>query len=87
MKILVYSERMAAHKDIGWHRAGSHIGYYSNGLRRSDKGGVARTFYTQTFSYTFEYPNDTVYFAYSYPYTYTDMIEDLNRILTDPIKS
>ena len=63
------------------------IGYYSNGLRRSDKWGVARTFYTQTFSYTFEYPNDTVYFAYSYPYTYTDMIEDLNRILTDPIKS
>ena len=39
MKILVYSERMAAAKDIGWHRAGSLIGYYNNGLRRSDKGG------------------------------------------------
>jgi len=40
MKVLVYSERMAAHKDIGWHRAGTNIGYYSNGLRRSEKGGI-----------------------------------------------
>ena len=28
MKILVYSERFAAHKDIGWHRGGSKISYY-----------------------------------------------------------
>jgi len=87
MKVLVYSEKMAVHKDIGWYRAGTNIGYYSNGLRRSDKGGVQRTYYTHTFSYQFEYPNDTVYFAYSYPYTYTDMLDDLNRIFADPIKT
>jgi len=28
MKILVYSEKMAALKDIGWHRAGTKISYY-----------------------------------------------------------
>ena len=28
MKILVYSERHAAQKDIGWHRAGTKINYY-----------------------------------------------------------
>ena len=28
MKILVYSEKMAAHKDIGWHRSGTKIAYY-----------------------------------------------------------
>ena len=87
MKILVYSERMAAHKDIGWHRDGINIGYYGNGLKRSEKGGVARTYFTHTFSYNFQYQHDTVYFAYSYPYTYTDMIEDLNRIMADPIKA
>lgn len=28
MKILVYSERIAALKDIGWHRGGTKISYY-----------------------------------------------------------
>jgi hypothetical protein len=87
MKILIYSEKMAAQKDIGWHRGGTNVGYYSNGLSRSDRGGFSKTYYTQTFTYEFEYPDDTVYFAYSYPYTYTDMTDDLNRIMGDPIKS
>lgn len=39
MKILVYSDRMFEEKEIGWHRAGQQIGYYANGLKRSDKGG------------------------------------------------
>ena len=85
MKILVYSERMASHKDVGWHRAGTKIGYYNNGLRRSDK--ATRSYYTHTFTYNFEYAKDNVYFAYSYPYTYTDCVEDLNKITNDPAKS
>jgi hypothetical protein len=28
MKILVYSEKKAAARDIGWHRAGTKIFYY-----------------------------------------------------------
>ena len=28
MKILIYSEKMAASKDIGWHRGGTKISYY-----------------------------------------------------------
>lgn len=28
MKILIYSEKMAAHRDIGWHRGGTKISYY-----------------------------------------------------------
>ena len=83
MKILVYSERMASHKDVGWHRAGTKIGYYNNGLRRSEKQTNGRSYYTHTFTYNYEYHNDTVYFAYSYPYTYTDMVEDLNKISND----
>lgn len=86
MKILVYSEKMAYNRDIGWFRAGQKIGYYANGLFRSEKSGNARSYYTHTFTFNYEYLDDTVYFAYSYPYTYTDMVEDLNRITDDPKK-
>lgn len=85
MQVLVYSERLASHKDVGWHRAGTKIGYYCNGLRQSEK--QSRLCYTHTFTYNFEYSQDTVYFAYSYPYTYTDCMEDLNKISNDPVKS
>lgn len=86
MKILVYSEKMAQNRDIGWHRAGTKIGYYANGLFRSEKSGNSRSYYTHTFTYNFEYADDTVYFAYNYPYTYTDLVEDLNRLMSDPLK-
>ena len=70
MKILVYSEKTASQKDVGWHRSGRNIAYFSNGLKRSDKN--SKSFYTHTFTYTYEHDNDTVYFAYCYPYTFTD---------------
>ena len=28
-----------------------------------------------------------MYFAYCYPYAYTDLLEDLNKIMADPVKS
>lgn len=90
MKILVYSEKMAAMKDIGWHRGGTKISYYQNGIRKDDKkssSGIFRSYYTHTFTYNFEYENDSVYFAYCYPYTYTDMTDDLNKIMSDPVKA
>lgn len=86
MKILVYSERKAQNQDIGWHRDGTRIYYYRNGILKNDVskgglgGGFQKSYYTHTFTYNFENENDTVYFAYCYPYTYTDMLEDLNKI-------
>lgn len=87
MKILVYSERMAHHRDVGWHRSGAKIGYYNNGLHRSEKQTTIKTYFTHTFAYEYEYADDTVYFAYCYPYTYTDCVEDLNKIMSDPTKA
>lgn len=40
-----------------------------------------------TFSYEFQYSDDSVFFAYSYPYTYTDLVDELNKITTDSVKS
>ena len=34
MKVLVFSEKLAEEKDIGWHRAGYNIGYYQNGIKK-----------------------------------------------------
>ena len=88
MKVCVYSEKLAASKDIGWHRAGTKIGYYMNGLHHSDKKqNNQKSYYTHTFTYNFEYAEDTVYFAYGYPYTYTDLVDDLNKINNDPTRS
>lgn len=43
--------------------------------------------FTLTFSYDFIYEDDNVYFAYCYPYTYTELVDELNYIMADPIKS
>lgn len=89
MKVLVYSEKQSEDKDIGWHRSCQKISYYHNGIKKDHqkKGGNTKTLYTQTFTYEFLYDDDTVYFAYCYPYTYSDLIDDLTKISTDPVRS
>ena len=39
-----------------------------------------RCYYSMSFSYKFEHDFDTVLFAYSQPYTYSDLVEDLTEI-------
>jgi len=41
-------------------------------------------YYTLTFSVQFQHDYDTVYFAHSYPYTYSDLIRYLAKIEADP---
>lgn len=85
MKVLIYSEKHAREKDVGWHRGGTKTAYYANGIRKDGTRGF-RTLYTMTFTYEFEYDDDNVYFAYCYPYTYSELAEELNAIMADPIK-
>ena len=85
MKVLVYSEKHAAEKDIGWHRGGSKISYYQNGIKK-DTSKSRGSLYTLTFTYDFEYDDDNVFFAYCYPYTYSELVDELNEIMTDPVK-
>ena len=40
----------------------------------------AKNYYTLSFTYTFLYNQDTVFFSYSVPYSYTDLRNDLNEI-------
>lgn len=63
---------------MGWHRGCNNISYFANTIRK-DALSVTnnKTYFTLTFSYDFEYDDDTVFFSYCFPYTYSDLIEDL----------
>jgi hypothetical protein len=67
------------------------VAYYRNGLTygpKAKKKGSSKTkphgrrkpHYTLTFTYTFQQPGETVWFAHCYPYTYTDLQQYLKTI-------
>ena len=39
-----------------------------------------------SFSYKFLHDDDTVFFAYCFPYTYTDLMHDIYEIESDPAR-
>jgi hypothetical protein len=63
MKVSVYSDKKAEEKQIGWHRDCTDISYFQNNIRR-DSNTYAKYYYTASFTYTFEYDEDTVFFSY-----------------------
>ena len=66
-----------------WKRGCSDISYFPNSFKRNKKG---KPYYTITFTHRFEKSNDVVYFAYSQPYTYSNMMDYLKSIESDPVK-
>lgn len=83
MRPLMYSVVDASLRGIGWVRGQSHsIAYYQNGIRRKDKSGT--NYYTLTFTVSFEHDCDLVYFSHCYPYSYTDLQNDLKIYENDP---
>ncbi|XP_053143449.1 cytosolic carboxypeptidase 2 isoform X2 [Hemicordylus capensis] len=81
MKPLLYSQKDAQSRGIGWKRAGNNIKYY----RYSTKDG--QTFYCLTWTVCFPYSHDTCYFAHFYPYTYSDLQHYLLTLVKDPLRS
>jgi hypothetical protein len=82
MKVLVYSEKHNMTSGTGWFRGGESIRYYSNGIKRNDVHAY-KTYYTLSFTYTFRFSKDVVYFANSHPYTYSQLTTYLNGLETD----
>lgn len=70
MKPLVKSTKEGSQ----WKRSGSNITYSQNKENNS---------YSLTFNYNFTHTDDTVYFAYSHPYTYADLLIDLEKIINN----
>ena len=57
--------------------------YYPNGIIK-EHSPTGKCYYTLSFSHTFELRNDTVFFAYSMPYTYTEMQSMLDSYELNP---
>ena len=71
MKVIIYSKKESQERNISWHRGGDNIKYYENGYSKSST--VYKPYFTLSWDYTFSYTDDDVYFAYSYPYTYSNL--------------
>uniref|UniRef100_A0A8C5QQR7 AGBL carboxypeptidase 3 n=1 Tax=Leptobrachium leishanense TaxID=445787 RepID=A0A8C5QQR7_9ANUR len=82
MQPLMYSEIEAQTHHIGWHRIGEEIKYYKN-----NHGQDRKSYYSLSWTFTFPHSMDTCYFAYCYPYTYSNLQDYLADIANDPERS
>lgn len=82
MKILIFSEKENEKSQLGWFRGGTGISYYENNIRRPSS---SKCFCSLSFNYNFDYDDDIVYFAYCFPYTYSDLMQDLLVLELSPL--
>ncbi|XP_058064463.1 cytosolic carboxypeptidase Nna1-like [Anopheles bellator] len=102
MRPLMYSTTDAECNQIGWRRCGDNIAYFrnednSNGYNYShyhhrpcdddDEEYIGTSSFTLSFNIEFRYDGDTVFFAHSYPYTYSELQDYLMCIQRNPVKS
>ncbi|KAL7742899.1 hypothetical protein ACLKA6_016259 [Drosophila palustris] len=90
MRPVMYSTLGAKEKSEGWRRCGNNISYYRNddeSNNNTNDEDEDNSSYTLTFTIEFEHDDDTVYFAHSYPYTYSDLQDYLMEIQRHPVKS
>uniref|UniRef100_A0A8C7ILQ2 Cytosolic carboxypeptidase 1 n=1 Tax=Oncorhynchus kisutch TaxID=8019 RepID=A0A8C7ILQ2_ONCKI len=83
MQVLMYSVQEAISGRPRWVRTGTDICYYKNHFSRSSiaaGGQKGKSYYTMTFSMTFNHKDDVCYFAYHYPYTYSTLKMHLQKL-------
>nr|XP_034300059.1 uncharacterized protein LOC105338947 isoform X36 [Crassostrea gigas] len=85
MRPLLYSESDAKNKSKGWIRAGHHISYSRN-IMHLHCPLLMRGIPYYELEWQMDFPNaeDTYYLAHCYPYTFTDLKEDLDAMLNNP---
>ncbi|KAI8613263.1 hypothetical protein BC830DRAFT_1170401 [Chytriomyces sp. MP71] len=92
LKPLIFSEWVAEEKGVGWHRVGTNIQYYPTPefqLQADDSDSPLPPVPKYTLSFTFRFPrtDDTVYFAHCFPYSYTDLQNDISTLKADPTRA
>ncbi|XP_070764042.1 cytosolic carboxypeptidase 2 [Enoplosus armatus] len=85
MRPLLYSERAAKEKGVGWQRIGCNIRYYRN-CNQNTKDNNSDTIALYSLTWTLQFPcdSDTCYLAHCYPYTYSHLQRYLRRISSNP---
>ena len=79
----VYSAKTFQENGTKWHRDGFNITYTENLPAKSASFVGRPKYYTLSFTYTFKYEEDEVFFAYAVPYTYTDLVQYLETVNND----
>ncbi|KAJ3223687.1 Cytosolic carboxypeptidase 2 [Chytriomyces hyalinus] len=93
LKPLLYSDHLAVEKGIGWHRAGTNISYYTTpefqctSHEGTSSQQSAQPKYTLSFTLHFPKRDDTAYIAHCFPYTYTDLQQDIQTLKSDTHRS
>ncbi|TPX65802.1 hypothetical protein CcCBS67573_g08015 [Chytriomyces confervae] len=90
LKPLLYSDHLAAEKGIGWHRTGTNISYYTTPEFQCTAHDAEQSAHPKhTLSFTLHFPkrDDTVYIAHCFPYTYTDLQQDIQALKSDTHRS
>ena len=92
MKVSVFSEMatrrakkgLEEEERLGWHKTGDLISYGMSKLTREmiEDSQVKKYYYSVSFEYYFDYENDTVSFAYCFPYTFSKLTTFLKKITT-----
>lgn len=83
MQPAVFSTKLSQETGTKWHRDGQSIGYTENIPSSSSNFTGRQKYYTLTFTYTFKYEDDEVFFAYAIPYTYSDLNKYLDILRTN----
>jgi hypothetical protein len=73
--ILSLKRFKSSHKT--WYRGGSDIVYQRGNLLRSKTSHVY--YFTLSFTFTFDYFEDVVYFATNFPYTYSKLNHQIGQ--------
>eukprot|EP01116_Phalansterium_solitarium_P001409 TRINITY_DN11208_c0_g9_i1.p1 TRINITY_DN11208_c0_g9~~TRINITY_DN11208_c0_g9_i1.p1 ORF type:complete len:1382 (-),score=570.41 TRINITY_DN11208_c0_g9_i1:691-4836(-) len=82
MRPLFYSEIEASQNAVGWVRCGERICYYRNQYPRKT-ASKSSNYYTLTFELTFPHAGDTCYLTTCYPYTASQLKEELQHFDAD----
>ncbi|KAM6068279.1 cytosolic carboxypeptidase 2 [Theristicus caerulescens] len=82
MRPLLYSQRDAQSRGIGWRRVGTDVRYYRGGGSGEEPAAFRLSWTTR-----FPHDGDTCFFAHSYPYTYSDLQRYLRALAADPVRS
>ncbi|XP_077868214.1 uncharacterized protein LOC100369281, partial [Saccoglossus kowalevskii] len=87
MRPLLYSEKVAQDKSVGWLRSGHHISYSRNyNLTRNPLLHSEMVYYVLEWQMEFPAEHDTCYLAHCYPYTFTDLKEHIECLVSNPHK-
>lgn len=83
MLINYWSQKRNQPSFTGWERGGFNVKYGPSKVAKESTRYRTKKYYTLSFSYTFDYDDDKVWFAYTIPYTYSMLTQYIKAIVNE----